>query len=92
MFRMTSDRYEAIIGFQIGTVITTDISLVRAAIKLNKAREIQLIKKGVADLMAEFDLGPNWDNLAKEKILFYLKNGDPITISQYEQEIDQKGI
>ena len=71
---MNKNRYQAIVGFQVGTTITTDISLVQAAIKLNMENEITLINKGVAELIAQFDLGPNWDNLGKARILFYLKN------------------
>ena len=83
----SANRYEAIIGFQIGSIITNDITLVRAAIKLNMKDDIRIIYKVVGVFMGNCDLGTNLDRLAKSKILFYLKNGDPITIEQYEREI-----
>ena len=92
MLKSDNVRYEAIIGFQIGSIITNDITLVRAALKLNMKDDIRLIKKDVADFMGNCDLGQNWDHLAKSKILFYLKNDEPITIEQYDQEIEQKDI
>jgi len=84
---MTKNRYEAIVGFRIGSTITTDTEYIQA----NLMQDIQLIKKGVAELMSSFDFGTNWDDLANSRTLFYLKNDEPITIQQYilEKKIEK---
>ena len=86
---MNKTRYEAIVSLKIDGKITNDVKAVQAALKLNLISDIELVKKGVVELMSAFDLGPNWDNLAKARTLFYLKNDEPITVQQYEQEINK---
>lgn len=60
----------------IGTVITTDRSHMRAAIELDQP--IQFIDRLHMEMMASFDLGPQWERLAKAPTIFKLdKDGNP---------------
>ncbi len=59
-----------VVGAQIGTRITNDSGEIRTALDRGTIR--RFLFRDEMKLMAAFDLGPNWEALAKSRTLFLL--------------------
>ncbi len=65
-----------IVAAMIGTIITTQPRQIMSAIELGLVKEF--IDRDRMKFMAAFDLGPQWERLAKAPTLFIVDdNGEP---------------
>ena len=67
---------EEIVAAKInGNYITNNLADIVAAAKTNNIN--QLLNRDMVNLMASFDLGAHWSNLAKSKTLLWVVDGVP---------------
>jgi hypothetical protein len=79
------DHRREIVAAKIGDMITTDRRHIQSALELNQ--DIQFIDRLHMEFMASFDLGPQWEQLAKAPTIFRLdKDGNPVPPSSASEE------
>ncbi len=75
-----------IVAARIGTVVTNNPRLIRAALELGR-KDIEFLDRQRMQFMAAMDLGPRWERLAESPTLFLMdENGEPFPVRQDNDE------